>query len=341
MNQPAPQQQRAVQTQQPAKKDDVASLLERSKAQIARALPKHMSPDRLARIALTEIRKNPALGECDPLSFLGAVIQCAQLGLEPGSGLGHAYLIPFNNRKRGTKEVQFIPGYRGLIDLARRSGQVETISARIVRERDVFEFQYGDDEKIIHVPFTGLEEDAGRITHAYAIARLKGGGLQREVMTRVQLDAVKDRGNANPVWDSDFDEMARKTVVRRIAKYLPLSPELGAAIEQDDAGHKGEQENYRILDADYEPRGPAHDPGKINQLREAAGREAQQETRAASDAEAKQHAIDAFEKAVHKVREQGEKPETILGAPMVNVLMGDANAIYNAADRLNDWGPGG
>ena len=330
------------QTQPAPRKDDVASLLERSRLQIARALPKHMNGDRLARIALTEIRKNPALGECDPLSFLGAVIQCAQLGLEPGSGLGHAYLIPFNNRKNGIKEVQFIPGYRGLIDLARRSGQVETVSARIVREKDTFEFQYGDEERIIHIPFAGLEEDAGRITHAYAIARLKGGGLQREVMTRAQIDAVRDRGNSNPVWESDFDEMARKTVVRRIAKYLPLSPDLGTALQQDDAAYKGDsQENYKIIDANYEPLPPAHDPGKTNQIRGTAvpGEHLSPQEKAAAALAEKNQALDEFSLAVGEVRERGGDAEKVLGRPMAQVLLGDVNALYNAADILRGWKP--
>lgn len=253
----------------PAKKDavsDVRGLLVSQKSQILAALPKHFSSDRFIRIALTEIRKNPELGRCDPYSFLGAVIQSAQLGLEVGSGLGHAFLVPFRNKTRGITEVQLIPGYKGLIDLARRSGHIETISARIVRERDFFEFAYGDDEKIVHVPYTG-PDDPGTITMVYAIARLKGGGIQREVMSRAQIDRTRDRANKNPVWETDFDEMARKTAVRRICKYLPLSPELCGALEADNANHEGEsQENWRFLDAEYEPLPAAHDPEKIKEV---------------------------------------------------------------------------
>jgi recombination protein RecT len=318
-------------------KDTVNALLQRSQAQIMRALPRHVTPDRFSRIVLTEIRKNPELGLCDPMSLLGAIIQCAQLGLEPGSGLGHAYLIPFNNRKRNVKEVQFIPGYRGLIDLARRSGQVETISARIVHEKDFFRFQYGDEEKIEHVPFEGAEEEAGRITHAYAVARLKGGGVQREVMTRTQIDRVRDRKQgSNPVWDSDFDEMARKTVVRRIAKYLPLSPEVAAAIEKDDAHFKGEgQENWRVLDADYEPKPAAHDPTKIAAT-SAAGSAPQSAAEVDAD---KRNAIAVFSQAVGAVKKRGGDPVQIIGLTINEVLLKDANTILHKSDILNEWRP--
>ena len=112
----------------------IAGLLTDAKVkeQIALALPRHLTADRLARIALTEVRKTPALASCDQASFLGAIMQCAALGLEPGSALGHAYMIPFRNNKKNITEVQFIVGYRGMIDLARRSGQILSIEARTV-----------------------------------------------------------------------------------------------------------------------------------------------------------------------------------------------------------------
>ena len=256
------------------KAPDVAQLLKSQLAEIKRALPTHLSPDRFARIALTELRKNPQLTQCDPFSFLGAVIQCAQLGLEPGNGLGHAYLIPFKNRKLGVTECQFIPGYKGLIDLCRRSGQIDSISARVVYEKDFFEFEYGDDERIKHRPYVVPVDDegkpmgdAGRIMFVYAIAKLKDGGVQREVMTREQIMRVRDRGNTNPVWETDFDEMARKTVVRRIVKYLPVSASLSTAISADNSAYNGEtQENWKALDINYEPQAALPDPEKFKEV---------------------------------------------------------------------------
>ncbi|MEQ1053630.1 recombinase RecT, partial [Pseudomonas aeruginosa] len=151
------------------------------KGQIALALPKHMTADRLARIALTEIRKVPALAKCNQESFLGAVMQCAQLGLEPGNALGHAYLLPFGNGKAkdGLSNVQLIIGYRGMIDLARRSGQIVSLTARTVHQNDQFSYRYGLDEDVQHVPGEG---ERGVMTHVYAVAKLKDGGVQFEVM---------------------------------------------------------------------------------------------------------------------------------------------------------------
>src|SRR5690606_19283017 len=127
---------------------DLASFLSSPgmKAQIQAALPKHMTPERMARIVTTEIRKNQGLVKCDRNSFLGAVIQCAQLGLEPGNSLGHAYILPYG------KQAQLIVGYRGMIDLARRSGQIVSISARTVHEGDEFAYRYGLEESLTHRP---------------------------------------------------------------------------------------------------------------------------------------------------------------------------------------------
>lgn len=225
------------------------------KAQLAAALPRHMTPDRMARIALTECRKNPELLACDQMSFIGAIFQCAQLGLEPGNGLGHAYLVPFNNRRRGTKEVNFITGYKGLVDLARRSDKIDDVYARCVYERDEFEYVSGDNERIEHKPFRGSKKERGPVIAVYAIAKFKGGGAnQREVMWKGDVDEIRDRfSHGNPVWKSDYDEMARKTVVRKLAKYLPLSPELRDAILAEEAPD-GAQENWAAIDVNYQPK---------------------------------------------------------------------------------------
>lgn len=221
------------------------------KAQMALALPKHMKSDRLARIALTEIRKVPTLAKCDQTSFLGAIMQCAQLGLEPGGALGHAYLLPFENRKKGITEVQFIVGYRGMIDLARRSGQIVSLTARTVHENDEFSYQYGLNEDLKHVPATG---DRGALLYVYAVAKLKDGGVQFEVMSRSDIDKVRAQskaGNYGP-WQTHYDEMAKKTVIRRLFKYLPVSIELATAVTMDEKADAGlGQDNSAILTGEY------------------------------------------------------------------------------------------
>jgi recombination protein RecT len=226
------------------------------KDEISRALPKHMTADRMARIALTEFRKTPALMKCDPATLFGAVIQCSQLGLEPGGTMGHAYLIPFENKKRGTHDVQFIIGYRGMLDLARRSGQIVSISAREVCANDKFRYCYGIDETIEHVPAEGQR---GELTHVYAVAKLKDGGVQFEVLSRAQIEdirnasqgyktAVKFNRTDSP-WISHFTEMAKKTAIRRLFKYLPVSVEIQRAVGLDEAGEEGiSQDNGYVID---------------------------------------------------------------------------------------------
>jgi recombination protein RecT len=205
------------------------------KAQMAMALPKHMTSDRLARIALTEVRKTPALGKCDQASFLGAIMQCAQLGIEPGSALGHAYLLPFDNRKKGITEVQFILGYRGMIDLARRSGQILSIEARAVYTADKFHVSLGLNPDLTHEP-DWEAEDRGPMRFVYAVAKLRDGGTQFDVMSRADIEKVrqKSRAGQSGPWVDHYEEMAKKTVIRRLFKYLPMSIEMAGAVEQDE-----------------------------------------------------------------------------------------------------------
>lgn len=228
--------------------DTLAAMLSspKMKAQFQAALPKHMTAERMARIVTTEIRKTPALAKCDQASFLGSVIQCAQLGLEPGNSLGHAYLLPYGN------QVQLIIGYRGMIDLARRSGQIVSLSARAVREHDEFDYQLGLHEDLTHKPFEG--EDSGEITHVYAVAKLQGGGVQFEVMSRAQVEAVRTQskaGKSGP-WVSHFEEMAKKTVIRRLFKYLPVSVEIQRAVVLDERAEAGANQHHEdVLMGEY------------------------------------------------------------------------------------------
>jgi len=208
------------------------------KRQVAMALPRHMTPDRFLRIALTELRKNPKLNDCDHKSFLGAIVQCSQLGLEPGDGRGLAYLIPYG------KDCQLQIGYKGLMELARRSDQIQSIQAQCMYSNDLFEFEYGLDDKLRHIP---SRDNRGEMIGAYAIAKFKDGGYQFEVMFKEAIDKIKSTSKAakssySP-WNTHYDEMARKTVVRRLCKYLPSSPELQQAITIDEKADLGIQKN--------------------------------------------------------------------------------------------------
>ena len=246
--------------------DRVAALLASPsmQAQIKAALPRHMTPERLARIVTTEIRKVPKLAECTPVSFFGAVIQCAQLGLEPGNALGHAYILPYDKSVKtdtGWKkipEAQLIIGYRGMIDLARRSGQIVSIDARAVYEGDKFECRLGLDPHIEHEPDwnNANRTDAGKLQFVYAVAKLKDGGIQFDVMSRAEIEGIRARSKAaeKGPWVTDFTAMALKTVVRRLFKFLPVSSEMQTAVGLDERAEAGlSQDNGAIIDGQFTP----------------------------------------------------------------------------------------
>lgn len=204
----------------------LAQLIGDMKPEIARALPRHMSPDRMARIAVTVLRQTPALSRCNPESFLGALMTASQLGLEPGP-LGHAYLVPFG------KDVTFIPGYRGLVELAYRSGQVSTVTAEVVHERDEFDYGLGDDPFLKHKP--SLADDPGKVIAVYALVKLKDGAKTFKVMSPSQIEKIRKRSRAsgNGPWVTDWDAMAKKTALKQLAKWMPLSSEFNSAVIHD------------------------------------------------------------------------------------------------------------
>lgn len=244
---------------------DLAQLLSSPKVQtqLKAALPRHMTAERMARIATTEMRKVPKLGSCDPMSFLGAVIQCAQLGLEPGNALGHAYILPFDKRekvggqwKTVRTEAQVIIGYRGMIDLARRSGQIVSLDARAVYEDDKFECTLGFEPKIDHVPNwkNHSRADPSNLRFVYAVAKLKDGGLQFDVMSRAEVEGIRARSKSadNGPWVTDFPAMALKSVVRRLFKFLPVSIEIQRAVGLDEMAENGlSQQNAAVIDGDF------------------------------------------------------------------------------------------
>lgn len=224
------------------------ALLVKNRQAIEAALPRHLSADRLLRIALTEVRKNPDLGTCEPMSFLGAVVQAAQLGLEPGSALGHAYLVPFHNKRTGRREVQMIPGYRGFIDLARRSGQILSISAKAVYDCDHFVYSFGLSDQLEHKP-ASLRPKGAQLIAVYSIARLKDGGHQFEVMSRDEIEAIRKRSKAadSGPWSTDYEAMAIKSVVRKLFKFLPVSVEIQKAVSLDEAASVGLPQDNALL----------------------------------------------------------------------------------------------
>jgi recombination protein RecT len=215
-------------------KATIADLINRQRGEIARALPRHMDADRLARIATTTIKTTPQLAECTVESLLGALMLCAQTGLEPGP-LAHAYLVP--RRIKGELTCQWMLGYKGIIELARRSGQLTSIEAREVCENDEFDYEYGLDEKLVHRPFMG--GDRGPLVAVWGLAKFKDGGHYFLVMSRADIDEARKlsdgaKSEYSP-WSKHYPAMARKTVIRRMMPFLPLSAEQAAVVEKDES----------------------------------------------------------------------------------------------------------
>lgn len=207
------------------------------KEQVARALPRHLTPDRFIRVAATAIMRTPKLADCEQVSFFNALLSLSQFGLEPDGRRAH--LIPFENRKRGVVECQLIIDYKGLAELAMRSGAVSNLHADVVRDGDLFDYNAGELKS--HVPwFLRRDADkpaaAGDVFAVYSRAKFKDGTDKCEVMSRDDVEAIRSRsraGQSGP-WVTDWDEMAKKTVFRRLSKWLPLSPEFRDAADAED-----------------------------------------------------------------------------------------------------------
>lgn len=217
--------------------------------EIAKALPSVITPERFTRIVLSAISVNPKLGECTPTSFLGAMMTSAQLGLEVNTPLGQAYVLPYNNH--GTMEAQFQLGYKGLIDLAYRSGEVEVIQAHVVYENDDFTCEYGLEPKLTHKP---ADHDRGEAIKVYAVFKTKSGGFGFEVMSmddvrRHAAKYSKAYSSSFSPWKTNFEEMAKKTVLKRILKYAPLKSDFVRQAVQDETVKYGISEDmYSVPD---------------------------------------------------------------------------------------------
>lgn len=244
-------------------KDDNAAAAENAKAmkqlvlsmksQITKALPSVITGERFSRMILTAMSTNPQLQNCTPKSFLGAMMQAAQLGLEPNTPLGQAYLIPYRNKKN--LECQFQLGYKGLIELVYRSGEVTDVQAHEVYENDDFDYELGLNPKLKHVPAT---HDRGAVILYYAVFHTKLGGYGFEVMSRDDIikHAKKYSQSYNSSyspWSNNFDEMAKKTVLKKCLKYAPLKTEFVREIVADETIKTGISDSMTDLpdETDY------------------------------------------------------------------------------------------
>lgn len=254
------------------KQDTVADLIEKLKPQMALALPKHINADRFYRVILTEFRKNPDLIKCTPVSLMGALLTSAQLGLEPGL-LGQAYLVPYKG------QMEFQIGYRGMIDLARRSKNIKVIYAEGVYENDEFDYEYGLNFKLFHKP---VLENKGNLIAVYGVSKFVDGGEYFKVMSKEDVDKIKKLSKTvkSPYspWNNFYDDMAKKTVIRQIFKYLPISVEIlensmnDNIIKKNDGRENMSQINESdIINLDLEP--VEEEPQKYTEPKQRINRE--------------------------------------------------------------------
>ena len=228
------------------KRPSLVQLIQRQEQEVERALPVHLKSSAAAyvRAAISLVKQTPKLAQCDPLTVLGGLMTASQLGLELGP-LQHAYLVPYG------RQAQLIIGYRGMIDLAWRSGKLASIEAREVCENDDFEFSYGLDGNLKHTPSLG---DRGPTIAYYGVARFKDGGYYYLVMSRSDIDKhrARSRSKDNGPWVTDYDAMARKTVIRAMAPFLPLTTEVMREMAMDGVVTTGTTaDDLDVAEVDY------------------------------------------------------------------------------------------
>lgn len=209
-------------------------FIEAMKPQIQRALPKHIDADRITRIALTTLKTTTRLQSCDPMSFIAALMQAAQLGLEPNTPLGEAYLIPYFSNKRQVYEVKFQIGYKGILELAMRTNKYTAIYAHEVYKNDLFDYEYGLHKDLRHKP---NDEPEGEPIYYYGVYHLQNGGSDFVVWSRGKVEKHRKRfskSEKDSPWQTDFDSMAKKTVLISLLKYAPKSIELARQLSTDE-----------------------------------------------------------------------------------------------------------
>lgn len=242
-------------TQKPAVatsgKPALQHYIKQMEKEVKKALPSVMTPERFTRIVLSALSTNPKLAETTPQSFLGAMMTAAQLGLEPNTPLGQAYLLPYWNSKSNAYECQFQLGYKGLLDLAYRSGEISVIQAQVVYSEDQFSYSFGLKPELKHIPTGG---ERGEPVYVYAIFHTKDGGYGFEVCSIDDIRAHAQRYSKsfqNGPWQTNFEEMAKKTVLKRVLKYAPLKSEFLRGLAQDETVKQEISDDMYLVQASY------------------------------------------------------------------------------------------
>lgn len=238
----------------------IADTIKALKPEIEKALPSVITPERFTRMALSALNTTPQLAACSQVTFLAALMNAAQLGLEPNTPLGQAYLIPYKNK--GKLECQFQIGYRGLIDLVYRNEDIQTVQAQCVYENDEFEYELGLNPKLVHKPAV---KERGELILVYAFWKSKNGGFGFEVMSKEDIDNHARKysqsfSSSYSPWKKNYEEMAKKTVIKKCLKYAPIKADLTRAFNSDesikselsvDMSEVVNEQEPETVDADY------------------------------------------------------------------------------------------
>ena len=254
----------AAKTAQPTKLSknmSIADMIKTLEPEIKKALPSVITPARFTRMALSCLNTTPKLAECSQMSFLSALMNAAQLGLEPNTPTGQAYLIPFRNK--GRMECQFQVGYKGLLDLVYRNPDIQTVQAQCVYENDTFEYELGLEPRLVHKPAL---KDRGEMLCVYALWKSQNGGFGFEVMSKEDIDAHAKKfsqgfSSSYSPWKTNYEEMAKKTVIKKCLKYAPIRSDFTRQISNDETIKTeisvdmsevvNEQENPDIIEGEF------------------------------------------------------------------------------------------
>jgi len=231
---------------------DIMTVFNAFKDNIRDALPKYITPERFIQILTTVVNRNPAIKECTPESIIGAAMTSSILGFKPVSSLGECYFVPFYNKEKRQKEIQFIVGYKGFIKLAFRNKLIKDVYAEAVHEGDEFAYELGSNKRIQHIPaMTQTMRDESTLKYVYAVAHYTTGGMNFVVLNKAEVDSYRMRSPSQKskekstfVWATDYVAMAKKTAIRRLMAYIPLDDELSQTGTEAD-GAVIEASNYQ------------------------------------------------------------------------------------------------
>jgi recombination protein RecT len=275
-----PKQHKANSLTAPARQLALRNLkqtLASSKAVWYDAVPKTLAAiltqERITKVVLlAATAKSSKLLECTTKSLIRSIADAVTLGLEPGGPLGHAYLVPFRDSATGTYVAQLIIGYRGYIALARRSGEITSVEAYCYHANDTFRIRLGTESIIEHEPC--MDGERGALRGVYCVAKFRDGGHHMDFMTKADVEKIRafsKAGNSGP-WVTNYDEMARKSVVRRASKYWPLSADLAEALAYDEEEQQSAEDVANVIDMSFE-EADSPEPTEAQSIDEPADKE--------------------------------------------------------------------